>query len=151
MVSQKKKNHQKRQLSQLDETSYVFFIGSSVNVNVSGSENLEQQTDGQSNDFERVDNSVRQNQVKENRSDDQITRVVSSAVMIIENRMHDAILTTIDNVVIPRVEMAVKSITGSAGHGRSSEVHNLDRRYFLRNVRNTPFMSASSQLDLDNE
>ena len=94
---------------------------------------------------------MRQNQVIENRNDDQFTRVVGSAVMNVENRMHDAILTAIDNVVIPRVELAVKSITGSAGHGTSSEVQNLDLRDFLGNIRNTPVMSASSRLDLDNE
>ena len=46
--------------------------------------------------------------------------MVSSAVMIVENRSHDAILTAIDKVVIPRVEMAVKSITGSTGHRTNS-------------------------------
>ena len=45
--------------------------------------------------------------------------------MTVENRMHDAILAVIDNVVIPRVEMAVKSITNSTGHGTNSEVQNL--------------------------
>ena len=94
---------------------------------------------------------MRQNQVIENRIDDQFTRVVISAVMNVESRMHDAILTAIDNVVIPRVELAVKSITGSAGHGTSSEVQNPDRRDFLGNIRNTLVMSASSRLDLDNE
>ena len=47
--------------------------------------------------------------------------------------------------------MAVKSITGSAGHGTSSEVRNPDRRCFLGKIRNTPLMSASSQWDLNNE
>ena len=37
--------------------------------------------------------------------------------MTVENRMHDAILTPMDKVVIPRVEMAVRSITGLSGHG----------------------------------
>ena len=94
---------------------------------------------------------MRQNQVLENKIDDQSTRVVSSAVMTVEIRMHDAILTASDNVVFPRVEMAVKSMTGWAGHGTSSEVQNPDRRDVLGNIRNTPRMSASSRLDLDNE
>ena len=152
MVStRKKKNQQKRQLSQLDQTLNDFVVGNSVNVNVSESENLEQQTNGQPNDFEIVDNSARQNQVIESNIDDQITRAVSSAVMTVENRMHDAILTAIGNVVITRVEMAVKSITGLTGHGTNSEVQNPDRRDFLGNIRNTPLTSASSRLDLDNE
>ena len=81
---------------------------------------------------------VCQNQVIQNKIDDQITRAVSRAVMTVENGMHDAILTAIDNVVIPRVAMAVKSITISARHGFSSKVQNPDRRDFVGNVRNTP-------------
>ena len=111
------RNQQNRQLSQLDETLNDFVIGNSVNVNVSESENLEKQTDGQCNDSERIDNSVCQNQVMENKIDDQITRAVNSAVLAVESRMHDAILTVIDNVVIRRVEIAVKSITAWTGHG----------------------------------
>ena len=71
--------------------------------------------------------------------------------MTVENRMHDAILTAIDNVVIPRVETAVKAITGSTGHGTNGEVQNSDRRDFIGNIRNTPLVSASSRLDLDAE
>ena len=132
--TRKKKIQQKRQHSQFDETLNDFVIGISANLYVSESESLKQQTKGQSNDFERVDRSVRQNQAMENKIDDQITKAVSSAVMAVENRMHDATLTAIDNVVIPGVEMAVKSITGSAGHGTGSEIQNPDRRDFLGNI-----------------
>ena len=106
-------------------------------MNVSEGEGLEKQTNGQSNDFERVNNSVRQNQVIGKR----ITRAVSSAVMTVENCTHDAVLTAIDNVVTARVEMAVKSITGSAGHGTDSEIQNHDRRDLLGNIRNNPLLS----------
>ena len=57
--------------------------------------------------------------------------------MTVENRMHDAILTAIDKVVIPRVQMAVKSITGSTGLGTNSEVQNPDRRDFLGNNKHS--------------
>ena len=78
-------------------------------------------------------------------------RAVSSAVLTVENRIHDAILTAIDNGVIQRVEMIVKSSTGLTGHGTNSEDHNPDRRDFIGNIRNSPLMSASSWLDLDSE
>ena len=84
-------------------------------------------------------------------ADDQYTRAVSSAVMTVENRMHDAILTARDKVVIAKVEMAVKSITDLTGHETSSEVQNNDRRDLLGNTRNTPPMPASNRLDLDND
>ena len=76
-------------------------------------------------------------------------KAVDNAVVIAENCMHDAILTLMDKVVIPRVEMAVKAITGSSGHGPNSEVQNLDQRVFLGNAGNNPLMSASRRLDIN--
>ena len=61
-------------------------------MNVSKIESFEQETNGQPNDLERVDYSVRQNQVREKKNDDQISRGVSSAVMTVENCMLDTIL-----------------------------------------------------------
>ena len=63
--------------------------------------------------------------------------------------MRDAILTAMDKVVSPRVEMAVKSVTGSSRHEHKSEVQNRDRKDFFGNAGNTPLMSASSRLDLN--
>ena len=54
--------------------------------------------------------------------------------MSAENRMHDAILTAMGNVVIPRVEVAVRSITGSSGQGPSGVVQNADRTDFTGNT-----------------
>ena len=63
--------------------------------------------------------------------------------------MHDAILTAMNDVVIPRVEMAVRLITDSSGDGPNSIVQNSDRRDFTGDAENTPFRSASSRLDLN--
>ena len=87
----------------------------------------------------------------ETKIEDQFTLVVSSAVMADENSMPKAMLTAIGNVVFPRVEMAVKSITISTGHGTYSEEHKPDRKDFLRSIIKTPFLSASSRLDLGTE
>ena len=128
-------------------------FGNSGIVIVSESQNLEQQTNGQSNDFERVDSNARHNQVRDDKFDNQTTTAVSGAVMTVENHTHDAVLKATKNVVVAKVEMVVKLITGSAGHGTSSEVQNPDRRDFSfpGNTRSTPLMSASSRLDLDSE
>ena len=111
-------------------------------------ETIEQQTNGHNIDFERIVDSASQNQVLGNSIDDKIGKAVDNAVMAIENRMHDASLKAMDTVVIPRVEIAVRSITGSSGHGRNSVVQNPDRRDFTGSKENTPLMSASSRLDL---
>ena len=120
-------------------------------MNVSEGEKLEQQNSGQSNDFERVDNNARQNQIIGDYSDDQITRAVNSAFITVENRMHDLFLTAKGNEVNLRVETAVKLITVLTRHGTNGEVQKPDRRDFLGNTRKTPLMSASSWMDLDNE
>ena len=103
----KKKNQQKSQLSQLDETLKGFSIGNCVNVSFLENENLEQLTNGLPIDFKRAENRMCQNQVIENKFDNQITKAVYGALMTVKNRTHDSILTTIDNVVSPSVEMAV--------------------------------------------
>ena len=69
--------------------------------------------------------------------------------MIFEIRMQDAILTAMDKISIPRVEIAVRSITGSSGHGPNNVVQKPDWRDFTENTENTPLMSASSRLDLN--
>ena len=47
--------------------------------------------------------------------------------MTVENCMPDTILRAMDKVVILRVEMAVRSTTGSSGLGPISVLQNLDR------------------------
>ena len=66
-----------------------------------------------------------------------------------QNLMHDAILTAMDNVIILRVEMTVRSITSSSRLGPNSTFQNPDRRDFIGNTKNTPLKSASSRLDLN--
>ena len=45
--------------------------------------------------------------------------------------------------------MAVRSITGSLGHGPNSTVQNFDRRDFIVTSENTPLKSASNGLYLN--
>ena len=133
----------------MNETLNDFIIGSGTDVTVVENETLEQGANDQHNDFEKFVDSLSQNQVIENNSDEKIRTAVDNAVSIVENCMHDAILTTMSKVVIPRVEMAVRSITGSWGHVPNCEVQNPDHRDFLGNTGNTQLMSASSRLNLN--
>ena len=54
-----------------------------------------------------------------------------------------------DNLVLPRIEMAVRSITGSSGHEPNSVVQNPDQLNFSGNTENTPLMMASNRTDLN--
>ena len=144
-------NQQRRQFTQWNEILNVFVIGNSNNVSAIGNETLELQAISRYINAERSfndENSTCQNQVIENIIDDKIQKRFDDAVMTIENQIHDAILTAMDNVVMPRVEMAVRSITGSSGQGSSSLAQNPDRADFTGNTENTRLMSASSRLDL---
>ena len=56
---------------------------------------------------------------------DRLRKEADDALTFVENWVHDGILTTMDNVVIPRVEMAVRSITGPSVHRPNNVVQNL--------------------------
>ena len=114
-----------------------------------GNETLEHQTNFSNIDSEKIVGNARQNQVIGNNFDDKIRKAVDNAVMTVENRMQDAILTAMHKMVIPGVEMALRLITGSSGREPNSIVQNPDRRDFPENTGNTPLMSASSPLDLN--
>ena len=75
--------------------------------------------------------------------EDKIRNAFDKAVLIVENRMHDVISTGMDKVVTPRVEMGVRSMTGSSGHGPNSLFQNPNRRDFSGNTEKTRLMSAS--------
>ena len=111
-------------------------------------ETLEQQTNGPYNNFQMFDNSSSQNQVVEKVFEDKIRRAVDNVVLTVENRMHDAILTGMDTLLIPRTETAVRSITGLTEHGSIRDVQIPDRKDFLRNA-GTPLMSAYSRPHLN--
>ena len=109
MVSaRKKKNQQKKQLEQLNETLIDFIIRNGTNVSAVENETLEEPTSDQHNDFETFVDFASQYQVIENNTEDKTGRAVDNAVLIVENRMQDGILTARDKVVDPRVEMAMK-------------------------------------------
>ena len=55
-----------------------------------------------------------ENQVAGKNFDDKFKKVVDNSVKNVESRMHEAMLTAMDDVVNPQVEMAVKSIVGSS-------------------------------------
>ena len=54
--------------------------------------------------------------------DDKSRKAVDNAVMTVENLIRDAILPALDKAVVPRVEMAVKPITGSFRFGHNKVV-----------------------------
>ena len=145
--TRKKEGQNKIKFSRLDETVNDFVIGNGTTVKAMGNEGLESQPNGYHEDFERSVYSASQNQVIGSNTDNRIRNPIDSAVIAVANHMHDAILTAMNNVLFPRVEMAVRSIEGSSGNGPNSLFQNPDRRDFTGNTENAPLTSASSRLD----
>ena len=103
---------------------------------------------GQNHDIEKNVDSTSRNQVIGKSIDNKIGNAVDNAVMAVGNRTQDAFLRAMDKLVIPRIELAVRSITGSSGHGTYSVVQNPDRREFTRNRKHSAH-AACSRLDLN--
>ena len=119
--------------SLLRETLNDFIIGNNVNTDAIENESLEPQSKGFVNNFGTSsvgENSIGHDQGFGKNIADKIRKEVDNAIMVVENRVHDGILAAMDNVIIPRVEMAVKSIIESSGRGAGSMVQNPDQRDF---------------------
>ena len=102
-----------------------FVTGSNINVGVIENETSESQTGGcfiSPNYIVDCEVSACENQFVGKNFDDKFKKVVDNSVKTVESRMHDAILTAMDKVVNPRVEMTVKLIAGSSEHEPISTV-----------------------------
>ena len=54
---------------------------------------------------------------------------------MVETRIHDAVLTAIENLVIPRAELAMKSVNAFSGRSVDGVVLDLDQKDFSENCR----------------
>ena len=86
-----------------------------------------------------------QNQVKGKNIDAKTRKTVHNVVNNVEFRMYDAFLTAMGSVVTPRGELAMRSITGSSGHGTNSALQNQKRSDF---IGNSPLQLAFSRLHI---
>ena len=123
MVPTYKKKHQnKKLLSESNETSNDFVIGNTINADVFENEAVETHTGGPVSEYEKsiVDESSKR----------YVQEIEKNIVGKIRKEVHDSVLTTLDNLVISRVEMVRRSITGSSGRGPNSVVQNPDQRDF---------------------
>ena len=59
---------------------------------------------------------------------ERIDREKSNIVDTVEDRIQNAILTAIDNIVAPKIELAIKSINASSGRDVTSVSMNSERR-----------------------
>ena len=126
MVSTRKKSQSnKRLLSQLDDFDQDVIIGNTTserqeNVVVSEGTNDRDFTVGTSNASSVVNENALNVKTLERRFNGRIDREVCNIVDTVEDRIQNAILTAIDNIVAPKIELAIRSMNASSGRDVTS-------------------------------
>ena len=134
MVSNRKKRQSnKRLLSQLDDFDQDMNIGNAVSER---QENAVVNEGTDARDFTvgtfNIDSVINGNSMSVKTSErcfnERIDREMNNIVDTIEDRMQNAILTAIDNIIAPKIELAIRSINASSGRDATSVSANSERR-----------------------
>ena len=147
MVSTRKKRQSNgRLLSQLDDVDQDLVIGNAASgrqeiVVVNEGTNDRDSTVGTSSNNSVVNGNARKVKTLERCFTERIDREMSFIVDTVEDRIQNAILTAIDNIVAPKIELAVRSNNASSGRDVTSVSANSERREHVG--INTSFESAS--------
>ena len=134
MVStRKKKQSNKRLLSQLDDFDQDMIIS-----NVAGERQesvmVNEGTDGQdltvgtSSASPVVNRDVLNVKTLERCFNERIDREMNNIVDTVEDRIQNAILTAIDNIIVPKIELAIRSVNASSGRDATSASTHSERR-----------------------
>ena len=151
MVSTCKERHSnKRLLGQLDDFDQDLIIGNAVserqeNAVVNEGTNDRAFTVGASSNDSIVNGNAISVKTLERCFNERIDREMSNIVDTVEDRIQNAILTAIDNIVAPKIELAIRSINASSGRDVTSVSANSERREHLG--INAPFENASGNND----
>ena len=169
MVStRKKRQSNKRLLSQLDDFDQDVIIGNAggerqENVVVNESTNDRDFTVGTSNVSPITNESVLNVKTLERCFNERIDREMSNIVDTVEDRIQNAILTAIDNIVTPKIELAIRSINASSGRDVTSTSGNSERREYVginasienasenNNTLHVPSVSDETRLNIPDE
>ena len=134
MVStRKKRQSNKRLLSQLDDFDRDMIIGNDVSerqesVVVNEGTNDRYFTVSTSNNDPVVNGNAMSLKTLERCFNERIDREMSNIVDTVEVRIQNAILTAIENIAAPKIELAIRSINASSGRDATSVSANSDRR-----------------------
>ena len=134
MVStRKKRQSNERLLSQLDDFDQDMIIGNAAserqeNVVVNEGTNDQDFTVGTSNVSSIVDENALNVKTLERCFNERMDREMNNIVETVEDRIQNAILTAIDNIVAPKIELAIRSINTSSGRDVTSVSANSERR-----------------------
>ena len=130
MVStRKKRQSNKRLLSQLDDFDQDMIIGNAVrerqgNAVVNGGTNDRDFTVSNSSNNTAVNERATNVKTLERCFNERIDREMSNIVDTVENRIQNGTLTAIENIVAPKIELAIRSINASSGRDATSVTAN---------------------------
>ena len=133
MVSTRKKRQtNKRLLSQLDDFDQDMIIGNAAserqeNVVVNEGNNDRDFTVSNSSNNTAVNESAMNVKTLERCCNERIDRKMSNIVDTVEDRKQNAILTAIENIVAPKIELAIRSINASSGRDVTIVTANSER------------------------
>ena len=134
MVStRKKRQSNKRLLSQLDDFDRDMFIGNAVserqeNAVVNEGTNDRDFTVGISSNDSIVNGNAMSVKTLERCFNERIDREMNNIVDTVEDRIQNETLAAIDNIVTPKIELAIRSINASSGRDATSVSGNSERR-----------------------
>ena len=130
MVSTRKKRQSSRRLlNQLDDFDQDIIIGNAIRErqeNAVGNKGTNDQdfTVGSSNKDSVVDGNAMSMKTLEKCFNERIDKEMRKIVDTVEDRIQNAILTAIDNLVAPKIELAIRSINASSGRDVTSVTAN---------------------------
>ena len=122
-----------RLLSQLDDFDRDMIIGNAVserveNAAVNEGTGDQEFTVGTSNNDSVVNGSAMTVKTLERRFNERVDREMSNTADSVEDRIQNALLNAIDNIVAPKIEFAIRSINASCGRDVTSVSANSERR-----------------------
>ena len=147
MVSTRRKRQSNRRfLSHLDNFDQDMIIGNAVserqeNIVVNEGTDDRDFPVGTSNNDSVNNGKAMSVKTLERYFNERIDREMSNIVDTVEDRIQIAILTAIDNIVAPKIELAISSINASSGRDVTSVTANSEREEHVG--INTPFENAS--------
>ena len=149
MVSTRKKRQSNRRLlSQLDDFDQYMIFGNAVSdrqekIVVNEGTNAQDFTVGTSSNNSVVNGNAMDVKTLERCFNEKIDREMSNIVDRVEDRIQSALLTAIDNIVASKIELAIRSINASSGRDATSVSADSERREHVGII--TSFENASGK------
>ena len=146
VFTRKKRLTNKRLLSQLDDFDQDMNFGNAAserqeNAVFNEGTNDRDFTVSSSSNNTAVNESAMNVKTLERCFNERIDREMSNIVDTVEDRIRNAILTAIENIVAPKIELAIRSINASSGQDVTSASATSERREYIGS--NVPFENAS--------